>query len=800
MPKKKARHKKQTTRNKKKTKSKKLTTQKLFAKIREYWYVVVAVLVVFTPLYIFIFNNLPSPTRLRSSDTFATSTQILDRNGKILFEVYADKSRKPVPIDELPQLLLEATVAIEDQNFYRHPGIDMQGVVRAMFSTLFKQQLQGGSTITQQLIKTTLLTPERTLQRKIREAILAIATEIIYSKKQILEMYLNFTPYGGIAYGVESAAQLYFNKPARSLNLAESALIAGLPQAPTRYSPFGSSPETAQSRQKEVLRRMQEDNYINENQRLEAENQPLEYATNTIDIKAPHFALYVKDLLVEKYGQKTVETGGLKVTTTLDLQLQNYAQATVSAEVANLNRLRVTNGATIITRPSTGEILSMVGSKDYFDSSIDGQVNITLRYRQPGSSIKPINYAGIIAKGYPLSTMVLDIPTCFLVAGQPLYCPKNYDNSFHGPVQLRSALANSYNLPAVKFLALNTIEDMIATASAMGITGWDDSSRYGLSLTLGGGEVRMIDMAVAFGTFANSGTKVPLQAILKVQDPSGNILEEYDPEKSHQQVEDLLYQTELTNCQEKSNDCQTQPVRVIPRDVAYLISHILQDNPSRTPAFGPSSPLVVRSQIVSAKTGTTNDMRDNWTVGYTPEYLVATWVGNNDNSPMLTSGVTGAAPIWHDLISHLLENKTATWPEKPANVIAKQVCTNSGLFPSAENPCSTRSELFIEDTNPLSGAHSIRGIWINKDTSLPAFTGDIPPDEVNTDNLQLQEHTVLSDPFTKDFCLSCPWPQEVNEDGTPKENGKIGYPQQTIDLLKFYGQPIEFQLPQPSSQ
>jgi len=616
-------------------------------------------------------------------------------------------------------------------------------------------------------------------------------------------MYLNFTPYGGIAYGVEAASQLYFDKPASELSLAEAALLAGLPQAPTRYSPFGSNPENAILRQKEVLRRMQEEEYITDNERQEAETQELTFATNKIEIKAPHFALYVKDLLVEKYGVKTVETGGLKVTTSLDLDIQEYAQATVSAEVAKIARLKVGNGAAVITKPNTGEILAMIGSKDYFDNDADGQVNVTLAYRQPGSSIKPINYSGVLAKGLSPASMVLDIPTCFVSFGQPLYCPKNYDNSFHGPVQLRYALANSYNIPAVKFMALNTIEDMIATASAMGITGWNDPSKYGLSLTLGGGEVRMVDMAEAFGTFANSGVRVPLQPILKVENLQGKVLEEYKPDEVNQTVQDLLHETEVVNCKLKNVNCEAEPNRVIPREIAYLISHILQDNSARTQAFGPNSELVIKNQVVSVKTGTTNDLRDNWTIGYTPEFLVTTWVGNNDNTPMsyVASGITGASPIWHDLMTHILKGRTSIWPEKPASIISLSVCSVSGLIPNPEHPCTTRPELFIKDQNePKQFDSSTRGIWINKDTNLPAFTGSIPPEEVNTDNLELREHTVLSDAFTKDFCLSCPWPAETNEDGTPKENGKINYPQQTINIQKFYGQPIDFQLPSPPPQ
>jgi membrane peptidoglycan carboxypeptidase len=527
-----------------------------------------------------------------------------------------------------------------------------------------------------------------------------------------------------------------------------------LPQAPTRYSPFGSSPENAKARQKEVLRRMAEDGYISDQERLQAEAEPLNFATAKIDIQAPHFVFYVKDLLVEKYGLRTVEQGGLRVTTSLDLDLQTYAQASLSAQTDKLKGLRIGNGAALITQPDTGEILSMVGSRNYFDTDHDGNVNVTLSYRQPGSSIKPLNYASALDKHIITpATLLLDIPTCFIVAGQPEYCPQNYDSAFHGPVQVRFALGNSYNLPAVKVLGLNTIEDFTASASAYGITGWDDPSRFGLSLTLGGGEVRLVDMAVAFGALANAGIKVPLHPILKVEDYQGNVLEQYTPAPPDD-----------TN-------------RVLSTEAAYLISHILLDNNARTGAFGPSSQLIIPNQVVSVKTGTTNDLRDNWTIGYTPKFLTAAWVGNNDNTPMsyLTSGVTGAAPIWNILMRRVLKDEKPIWPEKPESVVATEICSLSGLLPNPDRPCDTRNEFFIQGTQPQAIDNSYRGIWIDKTTNLPATTGD---------NLELREHLVLSDSFTQDFCVSCPWPQLLNPDGTPLATGSA-YPEQTIDMENF---------------
>jgi 1A family penicillin-binding protein len=687
--------------------------------------------------FFYVFKDLPSPTQL-SRGQFPVSTQIFDRHGTLLYEIYTDQNRTPIKLAELPEYVKQATIAIEDKDFYHHQGFAFRGIMRAGYQTLLKQDLQGGSTITQQLVKTALLTPERTLKRKIREALLAWAVEIIYTKDEILEMYLNHIPYGGTAYGIEQAAQRYFGKPAKDLNLAEATLLAGLPQAPTRFSPFGAHPELAKDRQTQVLERMVEDGYITPEQKQATEKEPLTYAPQRTDIKAPHFVLYVRDLLVEKYGQQVVEQGGLRVTTTLDLNLQNQAQASLSAEITKLEPLRVSNGAALVTKPPTGEILAMVGSRDYFDTDNDGNVNVTTSLRQPGSSIKPINYTVGLLQGYTAGTMFLDIPTCFAVENQPLYCPHNYDGNFHGPVSMRQALGNSYNIPAVKMLALNGVEAMMATGSAMGITTWTDPSHYGLSLTLGGGEVKMVDMAVAFGVFANQGRKVPLNPILKVEDYQGNVLETYEPEK--------------------------QPVsgeRVLAAEIAYLISDILSDNGARTAAFGPSSELVIPQKIVAVKTGTTDNLRDNWTIGYTPSYLTAVWVGNNDNTPMnpwLVSGITGAAPIWHDIMSLVLAGQSNEAFTKPQNVVSKPICyfppePQENADPNAPTTCQGQ-EQFIEGTQQnIFGWIKKKETWIDKATQRP-------PEESKTDNLELQEKLLASDMFTIDYCLDCNHEQE----------------------------------------
>ncbi len=687
--------------------------------------------------YLLIFKDIPSPAKLGSYD-IPISSKIYDRNGKLLFDIFADQNRTPVPLTEIPIYVQQATIAIEDKDFYKHQGINpVGGMLRALTATITRQQLQGGSTITQQLVKSALLSPERTVIRKIKEIILAFWVEALYSKNKILELYLNQVPYGGTAWGIESAAERYFSKNVSDLTLAEAALLAGLPQAPTLYSPFGAHPDLAVTRQKEVLKRMVEDKYITKEQADQAAAQPLVFKNET-GIKAPHFVMYVKEQLVQKYGEALVAKGGLKVTTTLDLDLEDYAQATVAAEVAKLKTYHVTNGAALITKPATGEILAMVGSVDYF-ASPSGNFNVVTALRQPGSSIKPINYAiGLEKHIVTPATMFIDEPTCFGVVGQPSYCPVNYDGKFRGPVQLRMALGNSFNIPAVKMLYMNTVTDMVASASAFGITTLTDPRSYGLSLTLGGGEIHMTDMATAFGVFANGGIRHDLVSILKVVDKSGKVLEEYkDPNLDKDIPSQLL---------------MTGP-RVISPETAFLISHILLDNNARQEEFGPASELYIPNRAVSVKTGTTNDLRDNWTIGFTPQVLVATWVGNNDNSsmnPYLVSGITGAAPIWHDLMVQALKGKPDIWPKQPDGIVGAQICTITGLLPG-DSGCTTRFEYFIKGTVPASVENMKQTVVIDKDT------GDIVEPNKPGANVETQEHQVISDGISR-WCLNCQHP------------------------------------------
>ena len=485
---------------------------------------------------------------------------------------------------------------------------------------------------------------------------------------------------------------------------------------------------------------MVEDGYIAQEEMDKALKEDLNFSQPE-SLKAPHFSLWIKEQLAERYGDITVETGGLRVTTTLDLKLQEFAENAVATEVAKLSDYDVGNGAAIVTKPSTGEILAMVGSKDYFAEDEDGKVNIIFSERQPGSSIKPLNYAlGFESGNITPSTPLADVPTCFSTYGQSPYCPVNYDRSFHGAVQARFALGNSYNIPAVRVLALNGIDNFVNFAKRMGITNWKDPQNYGLSLTLGGGEVRPFDMAVAFGVFANAGKKVPLRSILKVENYEGEI-------------------TQLINVK------NTQGEDVLEPEVAYLISHILQDNNARIAAFGASSFLNVRSHPeVSVKTGTTNNLRDNWTVGYTPEAVVVTWVGNNDNSSMsrAVSGVSGASPIWNKIMKESLdrikagdidgEEKDHSWPERPESIVGATVCVTHGNTVADENNpgCATRFEYFMPDKVGSQIGWGQSDLLIDKATQALAHP-ELPPEATEPQN-----KPYLNDPLGTLVCLDCP--------------------------------------------
>lgn len=688
-------------------------------------------LAIFIAILTWLFWGIPLPSQLGNQNT--VSTKIFDRNGKLIYEIYADERRTPIKMEEIPEFVKTATIAIEDKDFYKHPGFSITGMTRAAYKTLSGQRLEGGSTLTQQLVKNSLLSPERTIKRKVQELVLALFVEARYSKDQILEMYLNQIPYGSTAYGIEAASELYFDKNAKDLTLGEAALLAGMPQAPSRYSPFGAFPENAKGRQKTVLQRMVEQGYITQVEADEAHEQEFELAQQE-ELNAPHFALWIKEQLSERFGEAVVEKGGLRVTTTLDLELQQIAQEAVKDEVEKLANRKVGNGAAIVVKPKTGEILAMVGSKDYFAEDEDGKVNIIFSLRQPGSSIKPLNYVfALQEKKATASTVLADIPTCFTIIGQEPYCPVNYDGEFHGAIQFRFALGNSYNIPAVRILALNGIVEFTEFAQKLGITTFTDPAAYGLSLTLGGGEVRPYDMAVAYSTLANQGVRVNPISFLKIEDWTGKVLFERETEN-------------------------IEGDRVMDSEPAFVISHILHDNNARSQAFGPSSFLNVRGHPeVSVKTGTTNDLRDNWTAGYTEDAVVVTWVGNNDNSPMsgAISGISGASPIWNRIMRETLdryEEGGHSWPKQPAGVVGATVCANTGYIPTGDTAdCPTRFEYFLNGTVPEGGAFR-QDILIFNDTGMPA-NAEALPEQVHTEN-----HLMIQDPLDTLICLDCTGP------------------------------------------
>lgn len=645
--------------------------------------------------YEFVFKDLPTVLDLVQKKPLQT-TRILDRNGKVLFRIYEDENRTLVPLSAVSPHLINATIAIEDKDFYSHHGFSLTGITRALVANSKEETIkQGGSTITQQLVKNRLLTPERTIQRKIRELVLSVLAEGVYTKDELLEMYLNQVPYGGSTYGVEEAAWRYFNKSARDLNLAEAALLAGLPQSPSIYSPYGANPELAFARQEEVLRRMLEDGYISEQQLYEAKQTEVVFVEDKIEIEAPHFVMYVKKLLAEKYGEDVLLTAGFEVRTTLDLDLQKQVEEILANELFRLAPLKVGNGAVLVTEPETGEILAMVGSKDYFDFAHDGQVNVVLRPRQPGSSIKPLTYAIALENGKTPSSIIDDSPVVYQTVGSPPYAPQNYDGKFHGRVTLRESLASSYNIPAVKTLAEIGVNNFIDKAEEAGITTWKDRARFGLSLTLGGGEVTMFDLSQLYGSFANEGQLVKLNPILEIHTNDGK----------------TWYENECVFDQTKCFSKQ-----VFEPATSYLISNILSDNKARTPAFGPYSVLNIPDQQVAVKTGTTNSLRDNWTVGYTSNRLVAVWVGNNDNTPMshVASGITGASPIWNKVIRLLLDDENPHKFVVPEGLVEVSICKTTGTLPCAQCPVVTK-EIFVAGQQPKYACNE--SSFIKKDQS-----------------------------------------------------------------------------------
>ena len=673
----------------------------------------------------------PSAVSQEASQQFKT-TKIYDRTGTIvLYELFDPQggNRTTVPLSRIPKDMINATVALEDKSFWTNEGIDYLGMARGLLNTLQGKQLQGGSTLTQQLVKEYIF-PQRFTQRtniddKIREIIFAREITSKYSKQQILEWFLNATYYGNLAYGVDAASEAYFGKHVQDLDLSEAATLAAIPQYPA-LNPI-DNPDDARRRRDIVLDQLFNQGYITEKQDNAAKNEKIVVVQKKFDIQAPHFVFYVRKYLEDRYGPDVVNKGGLKVITTLDYGMQQAAEEIARNQVAQLtkDKRNVTNASIVIIRPGTGEIMGMVGSVDYFNREIDGQVNIATSSRQPGSSFKIFNYMTAFSKGAQNGQMltpasvVYDVRSSFDDPPNPPYVPENYDRKYHGPVRLRIALGSSFNIPAVKVLNLVGVRNALDMAHAMGITTLNNE-HYGLALTLGGGEVELLDMTYAYSVLANGGVmagqQVPADqqkdgyrsldpvSVLKVIDASGNTLEEY-------------------------NKPSFNPI-VTPQQ-AFLLTDILSDNNARAPAFGVNSVLKL-TRPAAVKTGTTSSWRDNWTLGYTPDYAVGVWVGNSDNSEMEhISGVTGAGPIWHDVMERIHQNLPVHPFVEPPGLVHVDVCATSGLLPTPECP-SVVKELFIKGTEPTQHDNIWQSYRIFAPNGKLATAFD-PPDQVKTE-------------------------------------------------------------------
>ncbi|NLA08311.1 MAG: PBP1A family penicillin-binding protein [Parcubacteria group bacterium] len=676
----------------KKYKSSKPKNKKIFLQ----WIIFAVILIIFIFLGygIYLYFTLPDPVNI-GQKMVNQSTKIYDRTGEVLlYEVHGEEKRTIIFLKDLPDYVPKATLAIEDAEFYNHPAFNWKALLRAVFVNLKEGRFaQGGSTITQQLVKNIYLTPEKTIQRKIKEILLAVKLEQYYSKDEILEMYLNQIPYGSNAYGIEAAAQTFFNKSAKDLTLGEAAILAALPNAPSYYSPYGNNQDKLFDRQNFILERMLKLGFINQEQFDKAKTEKIQFAYRKNGMSAPHFVMFIKQYLEEKYGIETVENGGLKVITTLDWDLQQVAEKVVYEGAKRNEELYSGKNAALISQdPKTGQILAMVGSRDYFDLEVDGNYNVITAHRQPGSAFKPFAYLTAFEKGLTPETIVFDLktefnPNCSPTAdgatdkyGLDCYHPKNFDLTFKGPIDLRHALAQSINVPAVKVLYLAGIKNTINTAHKMGITTLDNPDQYGLSLVLGGGDVKPIDMAEAYSVFAQDGIKHTQTAILKVEDSKGNILEEY----------------------------KDQSEQVIDPQYVRLINSILSDKEARLGLFSPGNQLEIPNYEIAAKTGTTQDYRDAWTVGYTPFLVTIVWAGNNDFSSMQKEGgsILAAVPIWHNFMIEALKKYQPESFPKPAPSNANKPILNGEYIVN----------LKIGDVI-YPQIHNIL-FWINKDDPL----------------------------------------------------------------------------------
>jgi len=676
-------------------------------------------------LFAWYSKDLPNPTKVVRREGFAS--RIYDRNGELLYDLYHDQKRQPVTNDLIPETLKKATVAVEDKDFYKHSGFDPLAPFRIVKNLFYFKKLTGGSTLTQQLVKNVLLTSEVSVTRKIKEFILAVQIEAKYEKSDILLMYLNEAPYGGTAWGVGTASEQYFGKSVKDLNLAESAILAGLPQRPNVFSPFSSTPTAYIARTEHVLNRMVEDAYIDQEtkEKTMEEVKNYKFYENKSKLAAPHFVFWVKEILSERYGKDVAEGGGLKVTTTLDLNMQNEVQKIVSDQIDKSEKLLITNGAALVMDPRDGQVLAMIGSRGYNSDKTSGQFNVvTQGLRQPGSAIKPITYLMALRKGYTAASMIMDTPVSFPVAGQKDYSPQNYNGNFNGPMSFRNALGNSINTIAVKLLASVGVKNMLQQAYDMGISTLEPTTenltKFGFAVTLGGADVRMIDLASAYSAFANGGNKIEPVGILRVEDKDGRVLEEFKPIKNK---------------------------KVMSPQEAFIISNILSDNNARALTFGVVNSLVIPNYQVAVKTGTTNDKKDNWTIGWTPNLLVSVWVGNNDSTPMgkIASGVSGAAPIWRQIMLYSLPKRDKMDFSIPDKIVNISVDKFSGY--GVHDGFESKTEYFIDGTQTNTSDPIHLKLKVCKDKF-----GLAPPEDVASGNYDQKEYFNLkeNDPVSTD--------------------------------------------------
>jgi membrane peptidoglycan carboxypeptidase len=666
--------------------------------------------------YAMLTRDLPSLSEISNHASFKTA-QIFDRNGTLLWEFYDPDGgkRTVVPLDEISQNLIDATLAAEDAFFYQHRGVDLRATIRSAFLTGSGTSTTGASTITQQLVRNVILSPEErnqvTITRKLREIILAYQLDEKLSKDQILELYLNEVYYGNQSYGVEAAAQDYFDKHARDLDIAEASLIAGLVQSPSGYDPTRTDvPRTAdgipvvtKERQAYVLEQMTRHGFITEQQARDAYAEPLQIKQHEVELKAPHWVMYIRDLVEQKYGAKTLYQGGLKIYTTLDNDYNDKMQQVLQDSKATIATQGATNAAQIAVNPKTGEILAFNGSLDYNDESIDGQVDLLTSERQPGSSVKPIVYADSFLKGWSPSTPIDDVPTCWQDTPTHQWCPVNFDNVFHGQTTVRSALGNSLDIPAVKALDFVGVDAMRDLATHMGITTWgaDENKTFGLSLTLGGAEVRPLDMAQVYATLANNGLKIPLVAVTRIVDADGNVLEDYKVPQGEQVID--------------------------PR-TAYMITNILSDPNAKLFTYGPNTPLMLHQNDdpkaplwpAASKTGTTDNYRDTWTDGYTPDLAIVVWVGNADGHPMFqTLSTLTAAKVWPASMKMSFDYwhlQPQEFP-RPDGLVERQVCGDTRMRPGAP---LCWNDLFLAENAPRGNAPSVGPVAPARPTAVPA--------------------------------------------------------------------------------